>query len=116
MQRLQVPAYGHVVCGGCSIMLMYPQGAQSVKCSVCHYVSPVNATTIAEAGAAQRQGAKPSATVVIENPPTIDEKGNEVRTCMPSSRHVVGWGGGALHGTHNDEDCRQSSTRLAAIP
>lgn len=78
---LQVPAYGHVVCGGCSIMLMFPQGAQSVKCSVCHYVSPVNASTIAEAaGAGQRPGAKPNATVVIENPPTIDDKGNEVST------------------------------------
>uniref|UniRef100_A0A7S3R2Y4 Zinc finger LSD1-type domain-containing protein n=1 Tax=Dunaliella tertiolecta TaxID=3047 RepID=A0A7S3R2Y4_DUNTE len=38
----QVPAYGHLVCGGCSIMLMYPTGAESVKCSVCHFVTGVD--------------------------------------------------------------------------
>ena len=47
VRAMQVPVYGHLVCGGCSIMLMYPQGAQSVKCSVCHYVSPVTASQAA---------------------------------------------------------------------
>lgn len=78
----QVPVYGHLVCNGCSIMLMYPVGAQSVKCSVCHYVTPVTAATAAAGGAS---GSVPAArpktkqTVVVENPPSYDEKGNEVR-------------------------------------
>ncbi|KAJ9529039.1 hypothetical protein QJQ45_007110, partial [Haematococcus lacustris] len=39
-QQEQVPAYGHLVCSGCSIMLMFPMGAQTIKCSVCHSVTP----------------------------------------------------------------------------
>ncbi len=71
--------YGHLVCNGCSVMLMYPVGAQSVKCSVCHYVTPV---TAAAPGASQQQRTKPTTqTVVVENPPTLDDQGNEVGTC-----------------------------------
>lgn len=71
-------------------MLMYPLGAQSVKCSVCHFVTNVSqqanwgGTSSAPAAAAatqQRPAAQPKAmqTVVVENPPTLDEQGNEVR-------------------------------------
>ncbi|KAG2445588.1 hypothetical protein HXX76_000200 [Chlamydomonas incerta] len=77
----QVPVYGHLVCNGCSIMLMYPMGAQSVKCSVCHYVTPVTAATAAAGGASGSIPAarpKTTQTVVVENPPSYDEKGNEV--------------------------------------
>lgn len=35
----QSPAYGHLMCAGCSTMLMYPSSAQSVACSVCQHVS-----------------------------------------------------------------------------
>jgi LSD1 subclass zinc finger protein len=98
--RPQVPVYGHVLCGGCSIMLMYPLGAQSVKCSVCHHVTGVSqhapwqglgggggaGGSGGAGGGQQRPGAaggratgKPaSQTVVVENPPTVDEQGNEV--------------------------------------
>eukprot|EP00195_Chlamydomonas_chlamydogama_P007297 CAMPEP_0202902616 /NCGR_PEP_ID=MMETSP1392-20130828/16957_1 /ASSEMBLY_ACC=CAM_ASM_000868 /TAXON_ID=225041 /ORGANISM="Chlamydomonas chlamydogama, Strain SAG 11-48b" /LENGTH=80 /DNA_ID=CAMNT_0049589407 /DNA_START=629 /DNA_END=871 /DNA_ORIENTATION=- len=68
-------------------MLMYPVGAQSVKCSVCHCVTPVGAGPPPGAGpshagaagaAAGRAAAKPNQTVVVENPPTLDSQGNEV--------------------------------------
>ncbi|GFR43690.1 hypothetical protein Agub_g4799 [Astrephomene gubernaculifera] len=84
----QVPVYGHLVCNGCSIMLMYPTGAQSVKCSVCHCVTPVTASAPAGSNPAQPQQQqqqpqqasrpKPVQTVVVENPPSVDDKGNEV--------------------------------------
>jgi LSD1 subclass zinc finger protein len=94
----QVPIYGHVVCGGCSIMLMYPVGAQSVKCSVCHFVTAAPAPgpngapppppqqpqqpgsgSQPPAGGGGPQGAgRPGQTVVIENPPSLDDNGNEV--------------------------------------
>ncbi|KXZ52926.1 hypothetical protein GPECTOR_8g302 [Gonium pectorale] len=73
----QVPVYGNLVCNGCSVMLMYPMGAQSVKCSVCHYVTPVTSGTAGPGGSGQPLP-KPKQTVVVENPPTYDDKGNEV--------------------------------------
>jgi LSD1 subclass zinc finger protein len=63
-------------------MLMYPLGAQSVKCSVCHYVTHVSqqANWGGSGSAGQQQAAQPQTqTVVVENPPSLDEKGNEVR-------------------------------------
>lgn len=78
----QVPRYGHLVCGGCSIMLMYPVSASCVKCSVCHFVTPVGSASAAAAAAggagSSRASDKPTQTVVIENPPSLDEHGNEV--------------------------------------
>ena len=74
-------------------MLMYPLGAQSVKCSVCHHVTGVSQQQQwqglgggAGAGGAgggrqqqQQAAGKPATeTVVVENPPTVDERGNEV--------------------------------------
>lgn len=79
---LQVPVYGHVQCGGCSIMLMYPLGAQSVKCSVCHYVTHVsqqaNWGPSSSGGQGQPAAQPKTQTVVVENPPSLDEQGNEV--------------------------------------
>mmetsp|Transcript_11713 Transcript_11713/g.20830 ORF Transcript_11713/g.20830 Transcript_11713/m.20830 type:complete len:200 (-) Transcript_11713:560-1159(-) len=91
----EVPTYAHVVCEGCSIMLMFLAGAQSVKCSVCHHVTPANSNPAASHGpqghAPQGHGHGPGPssvtnagthkqvhTVVVENPPTLDEQGNEV--------------------------------------
>ena len=31
----------HVTCGGCATTLMYPYGAQSVKCAVCQFVTVI---------------------------------------------------------------------------
>lgn len=62
-------------------MLMYPLGAQSVKCSVCHYVTHVSqqANWGGSGSAGQQQAAQPKTqTVVVENPPSLDEHGNEV--------------------------------------
>ncbi len=78
--------YGHVSCGGCGIMLMYPLGAQSVKCSVCHFVTNVSQNMPWQpggqaSGSSQQQPRPPKVptqTVVVENPPTLDEQGNEV--------------------------------------
>ena len=87
MCSVQVPVYGHVECTGCHIMLMYPLGAQSVKCSMCHAVTVVGQQSAwqpaaGQAGSSQQQGhmpKTPTQTVVVENPPTLDEQGNEVR-------------------------------------
>lgn len=74
--------YGHVNCGGCSLMLMYPLGAQSVKCAVCHFVTHVSQQAnwgSTGSGGQQQQAAQPKTqTLVVENPPTLDEQGNEV--------------------------------------
>lgn len=75
----QVPVYGHLVCNGCSIMLMYPVGAQSVKCSVCHYVTPVTATSAGPSASLPARPRPATQTVVVENPSTLDDQGNEVR-------------------------------------
>lgn len=79
---VQVPVYGHVNCGGCSLMLMYPLGAQSVKCAVCHFVTHVSqqANWSGTGGSSQQQQAAhpKTQTLVVENPPTLDEQGNEV--------------------------------------
>lgn len=74
---------------------MYAWGAQSVKCACCNQVTPVNASTITSPPQTQANAgssAGPSGTgnvaaagkavhaVYVENPPSIDEHGNEV--CM----------------------------------
>lgn len=63
-------------------MLMYPLGAQSVKCSVCHFVTHVSqqANWGPSSSAGQQQPAQQpkTQTVVVENPPSLDEQGNEV--------------------------------------
>jgi LSD1 subclass zinc finger protein len=64
-------------------MLMYPLGAQSVKCSVCHFVTNVsqqaNWAASGGGGGGQQPGQHKTQTVVVENPPSLDEQGNEVR-------------------------------------
>ncbi|KAF8409273.1 hypothetical protein HHK36_005347 [Tetracentron sinense] len=32
---------GHVKCGSCSVLLMYPYGAPSVRCSSCRFVTEI---------------------------------------------------------------------------
>jgi len=80
-------------------MLMFPLGAQSIKCSVCHCVTPAppgGAGPLGGPGGGparpggggypqQQQHHHPAAhgggagqTVVIENPAAMDEQGNEV--------------------------------------
>lgn len=68
-------------------MLMYPLGAQSVKCSVCHYVTnvgqqanwgPSSSGGGQPSGGQQQQQQPKTQTVVVENPPSLDEQGNEV--------------------------------------
>lgn len=73
-------------------MLMYPLGAQSVKCSVCHFVTHVsqqaNWGASGSAGQQQQAGQPKTQTVVVENPPSLDEQGNEVCACVQPT--VVG--------------------------
>ncbi|KAK3034377.1 hypothetical protein RJ639_033981, partial [Escallonia herrerae] len=54
----------HVNCGNCCMMLMYPYGAQSVKCDVCQHVTNVNAKPQSQ-----------SQIVVVQNSMSIDESG-----------------------------------------
>eukprot|EP00798_Chlamydomonas_sp_ICE-L_P027503 gene27504-4813_t len=76
-----VPVHSQVVCGGCSILLMFPWGAQSVKCSVCNHVTaaPRGGSGAPPAGATPPAAPRkpPTQMVVVENPPTLDEQGNE---------------------------------------
>jgi hypothetical protein len=85
---------------------MYPLGAQSVKCSMCHNVTQVNPAAAPPPGATsqpmqpggggpvpapqqqqQQQQRPPTQTVVVENPPTLNEQGAEVSSglwCDPA--------------------------------
>ena len=123
----QANQVGHVVCGSCSITLMYAHGAQSVKCAVCNHVTPVAGggggaaaplpapapgpapqPMLAVNGGGQAAGGASSAaggggasaggsaggrggsgtTVVVENPPSLDEHGNEVCGLRARLAHV----------------------------
>ncbi len=69
----QANQLGHVMCNGCQVTLMYAYGAQSVKCAVCHAVTPVNSETAVGGGSAASGGSlqqqqEQHATVVVENP------------------------------------------------
>ncbi|THG17465.1 hypothetical protein TEA_006855 [Camellia sinensis var. sinensis] len=84
----------HVNCGNCRTTLMYPYGAPSVKCAICHYITNVNmgnvrvpipmhrpngATT--PASMPSTSAAMPHSqtqTVVVENPMSVDESGKLV--------------------------------------
>lgn len=79
----QANRLGHLVCGNCNITLMYAHGAQSVKCAVCQYVTAVSSSNMFRHGqpGSEVAPAPPSTltqTVVIENPPSLDEHGNQV--------------------------------------
>lgn len=75
-------AIGHVICDLCHITLMYAYGAQSVKCAVCNHVTPTDPTShnLNRQGSAPTNAPPkpPTQTVVVENPATLDEHGNEV--------------------------------------
>eukprot|EP00884_Botryococcus_braunii_P023328 jgi/Botrbrau1/967/Bobra.114_1s0010.1 len=83
----QANRVGHLVCGCCNITLMYAHGAQSVKCAVCQHVTEVTSSNMFRHG---HHGADsptvPSEpltqTVVIENPPSMDEHGNQVQNIV----------------------------------
>ncbi|KAL0031398.1 hypothetical protein WJX79_008896 [Trebouxia sp. C0005] len=118
-QRPPAPPAGpqsNIVCANCTTLLLYPQGAQNVRCARCGEITPVPLTggnsaqltcnnpqcrvtlqyprgasqvqcslcnTINTAIDANQIGASPRPqqshqTVVIVNPPTLDEEGNEV--------------------------------------
>ncbi len=84
--HMQANSIGHLVCQCCQITLMYAHGAQSVKCAVCNNVTPVGQSPGGQTG----QGPSPSPSprqkrtqmVVIENPPTLDSEGNEVKFAL----------------------------------
>lgn len=69
----QANRIGHVTCGGCRRELRYAYGAHSVKCAACSHVTRVDPRTGLAAMAVE--------TVIVENPPSLDENGNEVCAC-----------------------------------
>ncbi|CAD7701208.1 unnamed protein product [Ostreobium quekettii] len=92
----QANQVAHIVCGGCRITLMYAFGAQSVKCAMCNFVTqvpqtqgrwntpqaPATAPTVTPPGGPSSSSVEPAVaktTVVVENPPSLDEEGNEVQ-------------------------------------
>ncbi len=66
--------------------MQYAYGAQAVKCAVCNHVTPTDPSSHPSAAgmarqestAAQHPPKPPTQTVVVENPATLDEQGNEV--------------------------------------
>ena len=86
----QANQVAHIVCEGCHITLMYAYGAQSVKCAVCNHVTNVPPsqlrlqaqTSCPTPQETQLSNAPPShrMTVIVENPPSLDDDGNEVPT------------------------------------
>ena len=80
-----------VNCGNCFTTLMYPYGAPSVKCALCHFftnvgqisnmrmplltkIPPAGATTVPASSSACPTRSQMQ-TVVVENPMTVDERG-----------------------------------------
>ena len=53
-----------------------PRGAQSVKCAACNYITPTGPE--GSRGSGGRRDAGGPHMVVVENPPTIDEKGKVI--------------------------------------
>ncbi|CAN1166561.1 Protein LSD1 [Linum perenne] len=86
----------HINCGNCRTMLMYPNGAPSVKCAVCHYVTsanmasgriqpPMNRPNGGGSAVSYTASSMPplsqqshSQTVVVENPMSVNESGKLV--------------------------------------
>lgn len=91
----------HIVCGGCRITLMYAYGAQSVKCAMCNNVTQVPLVRLPNAPATATTAASstnpspvvaaptPKTTVVVENPPSLDDEGNEVFITMPDGTFLA---------------------------
>ncbi|KAH7616915.1 hypothetical protein Ndes2526B_g09022 [Nannochloris sp. 'desiccata'] len=111
----QANQLGHVVCGGCQITLMYAFGAQSVKCALCNHVTPLASRPPPSSQRPHHQPPphhhalyppsnhhsgrppgvpyqpqqgqdsavasinKPVQAVLVENPPSLDESGNEIQ-------------------------------------
>ncbi|WVZ26630.1 hypothetical protein V8G54_005174 [Vigna mungo] len=84
----------HVHCGNCRTALMYPYGAPSVKCAICHYITNVNTNNgrlpipVHRPNGTANTGTLPSTstsmpqsqsqTVVVENPMSVDSSGKLV--------------------------------------
>ena len=60
-------------------MLAYSYGAHSVKCSICNYITQVGSGNSTQAqtqhNQQQQHGHPAPQTVLVENPPTLDEEG-----------------------------------------
>ncbi|XP_042023754.1 protein LOL2-like [Salvia splendens] len=87
----------HVNCGNCHTMLMYPAGAPSVKCAVCHFITNVNngdarvPIPVHPPGGIATSASPPThlapsqshnQTVVVHNPMTVDESGKLVNNVV----------------------------------
>ena len=70
------------------LFLQYAYGAQSVKCAVCNHVTATNqGANLHRQGSGAPPPKPPTQTVVVENPSTLDEQGNEVggpSQCSPT--------------------------------
>mmetsp|Transcript_8447 Transcript_8447/g.17467 ORF Transcript_8447/g.17467 Transcript_8447/m.17467 type:complete len:199 (+) Transcript_8447:201-797(+) len=84
---MQANQIAHINCGGCGVTLMYAFGAQSVKCAMCNFVTQVPAPGFypQHSGHAGQSGTMPpqqrqpqTQTVVVENPPSLDDQGRQV--------------------------------------
>ncbi|XP_047964051.1 protein LOL2-like isoform X1 [Salvia hispanica] len=87
----------HFNCGNCHTMLMYPAGAPSVKCAVCHFITNVNngdarvPIPVHRPGGIATSASPPTylapsqshnQTVVVHNPMTVDESGKLVNNVV----------------------------------
>ncbi|KAK2078913.1 hypothetical protein QBZ16_002603 [Prototheca wickerhamii] len=69
-----VQQWATLTCGGCRQPLTYASGAQFVRCAACQHTNRVPR----RAGADTPAPAPQVKTVIVENPPTLDEHGNEI--------------------------------------
>lgn len=74
---MQANQIAHINCGGCGVTLMYAYGAQSVKCAMCNVVTQVQ-HALAGGGHQPPPAPQRTQTVVVENPPSLDENGKQV--------------------------------------
>lgn len=73
-QQQQPSNWSTLTCGGCRQPLTYTSGAEYVRCAACQFMNRAPRRHEPEAPAPAPQ----VKTVIVENPPLLDEQGNEV--------------------------------------
>jgi LSD1 subclass zinc finger protein len=130
---------GHIVCLGCHITLMYAYGAQSVKCAVCNTVTPAPVPSSSamppslsgrqqhqqhQQQQEQQQGGPMVQAVLVENPMTLDDAGNEVHGLaytgvavadLHAQVHGIEGGGGGAVNVHIRSDQHAVSEELLGM-
>eukprot|EP01023_Acetabularia_acetabulum_P028228 TRINITY_DN26685_c0_g1_i1.p3 TRINITY_DN26685_c0_g1~~TRINITY_DN26685_c0_g1_i1.p3 ORF type:complete len:175 (-),score=15.88 TRINITY_DN26685_c0_g1_i1:133-657(-) len=86
---------GHIQCSGCQQTLRYQLGASSVRCAACNSITNAsgqqanqssmpnsNDLSGADSAGSTAFGAQFDSMVVVQNPPAVDEDGNEINSIV----------------------------------